>query len=84
MSSLSYKAQRDDSEMGHAYYYEYNHGLGEHVLMRGGNAESSNKPQYSLRCLACHCVDCLVLVAVLAFLGFSMYIAYYALNNFGG
>lgn len=69
-----------DPELG--AYYEYNHGSGQHVLMRGHGAAA--KPQYSLQCLACHCVDGLILVAVLAFLGFSMYIAYYALNNFGG
>jgi hypothetical protein len=62
-------------------YYEYHHGTGEHMLMRG---DSRDRPQYSLKCLACNCIDCLVLVGVLAFLGFSCYLAYYILNNFGG
>ena len=64
-------------------YYEYNHGSGQHVLVRG-HENCADRPQYSLRCLMCHCVDGLVLLAVLAFLGFSLYLAYYALNNYGG
>ena len=65
-------------------YYEYNHGAGEHVLVRGYDGGASSKPQYSLQCLMCHCVDGLVLLAVLSFLGFSLYLAYYVLNNYGG
>lgn len=76
-----------NAEDGYAYY-EYHHGSGDHILMRNGYGYNGNnipvKPQYSIKCIACHCVDCLILVAVLAFLGFSLYIAYYVLNNYGG
>jgi hypothetical protein len=71
-------------------YYEYRHGLGQHVLVRQQQQNhwpasmDDGQPQYSLHCCLCHCVDGLVLVAVFAFLGFSLYLAYYALNNYGG
>lgn len=80
------KTTRDpqDPERGSFAYYEYNHGVGDHVLMRERDySYPSSKPEYSLRCLACHCVDCLVLLSVFAFLGFSLYLAYYVLNNYG-
>ena len=83
-SSSTYAKKHADPELD-LPYYEYNHGSGEHVLIRGNaTAVYNSRPEYSLRCLACHCVDGIILLAVLAFLGFSMYIAYYALNNYGG
>lgn len=85
--SRAYHSRDTDPESmyeGHSYY-EYHHGSGDHVLRRGGyGGDIPVKPQYSLKCLCCHCLDTIILLAVLAFLGFSLYIAYYVLNNYGG
>jgi hypothetical protein len=65
--------------------YEYHHGSGKHVLMKRGDVdEDYNRPRYSLKCVLCQALDCLVLLLVFAFLGGAFYLCYYLYNNYDG
>ena len=73
-----------------AYYHEYNNIKQAPVWLQRGQADAAvyhaEEPRpfyYSVHCVLCYCVDGLVLIAVLAFLAFSLYLAYYALSNYG-
>jgi len=64
-------------------YYEYHHGSGRHVLVRG-DPQADDRPKYSLQCILCNCCDALVLLLVIAFLGGAFYLSYYLYSNYSG
>ena len=59
--------------------YEYRHGAGTHVLVRGD--PDINRPRYSFHCFLCNCIDALIVVGCIAFLFFAIRYAFYQLEN---
>ena len=72
----------DDPAANYHYYYEYHHGRGEHVLVRAD--PDVNRPRFSVKCIACQCLDCLILTGCILFLYFSIRYALYLLDNADG
>lgn len=79
-SMQSYKAK--DPTDSPDCYYEYHHGTGQHVLVRGDR--DTNRPRYSWRCVLCNLVDLLILVGCIAFLYFAIKYALSLLEDSDG
>lgn len=64
--------------------YEYHHGTGKHILRKHDDEYEYARPKYSLTCILCQALDCLILLLVIAFLGGAFYLCYYLYNNYDG
>lgn len=74
-------AQEEEEEENDCYY-EYNHATGRHVLVPGNsNKTDPNRPNYSLKCCLCNCIDALIFLGCIAFLFFAIRFAFYCLEN---
>ena len=60
-------------------YYEYNHGTGEHYLVR--ETVDPDKPRCSWKCFCHYLIDVLCLCLAAGFLVFAFWFAFYELNN---
>ena len=74
----AFDVEKNESQQN---YYQYHHGTGRHMLMKGDDC--LERPKYSFQCCLCYCVDGLCLVIILGFLIFAFWLPYYLYNNYG-
>ena len=74
--------ERTKTEGISSSYYEYNHAIGKHVLVRE-DPDEVNRPYYSVKCIACNCVDAAIFLGCTLFLFFSIRYALYLLDEGG-
>jgi hypothetical protein len=60
-------------------YYDYNHGTGEHYLVR--EVVDADRPRCSWKCFCNHFIDFFCISLALGFLLFSGWLVYYLYNN---
>lgn len=60
--------------------YEYHSGTGKHILVEPD--PDVNRPQYSVMCCLCKCLDYSIFLFAIAFLGGAFYLCFYLYNNY--